>query len=645
MRPRRPSPHLRHVPRSSAARLRSLALAAVLLLTAPVAPGFAADPVGPATANGGVAEPGGRVALVLGGGAARGTAHVGVIRALTDAGVPIDMILGTSMGSLIGGLYAAGFEVEVLADVVAQVDPTGAAELLLPPRGGILDLQPLAILLDGLLQGRALADTVIPFYPVVIDLFTGEPQAAPPAPLADAIRASTAIPVLFDPVPIGDRYYYDGGLKQTIPASLARALGARYVIAVDVTREIPYQPTNVQANLSRVFVSIVEEYNREELAGTDVVLDPGLRDDTYMDFDRSADFVRAGEAVARAELPRILADLEALGIALRPAGDPNAGHPINDGWRERLALARREVAVRPRPWNLGFDLALDPVARGERVTPAPAPVGSRVRLGVELRDGPLGRGSVGASYARSVTGGTDALQVRAAVRLDPDWDLFARGDVELAGGSVVRAGVRWRPAPAWELEAALRLPRPAVDGALRWRGEGVALEAAGAAGVDGWFRGHLEARAAFAALDPAWAAWELRARTFGGLASAATPTADRFSVGPATGLRGAAPDVWAATAVGVGNLEIARRLGDNQAVLEAALIAPWAWAFADAAAFDAGAGAPGSAWAFGVGGGLEGSLFGFVPFYLGIDLAYGLPSARWSLGLRTGPSYPAPLRR
>lgn len=586
----------------------------------------------------------GKVALVLGGGAARGVAHVGVIRALTDAGVPIDMILGTSMGSLIGGLYAAGFAVDILAEVVAEVDPTSAAELLLPPRGGILDLQPLSILLDGLLEGRELADTVVPFYPVVIDLLTGEPQAAPAAPLADAIRASTAIPVLFDPVPIGDRYYYDGGLKQTIPTSLARSLGADYVIAVDVTREIPYLPTNVQANLSRIFISIVEEYNHEELANTDVVLDPGLRDNSYMDFGHAAGFVLAGEAVTVAELPRILADLEAMGIPLRPAGDPNADHPLNEGWRARLALARREVVVRPRPLNLGIDLGFDPVATGERVTPAPAPVGSRLRFGVDLQDGVLGRLSLGASYARSVTGGSDAAQLRLGARLDPAWRLFARGHLEFAGGWQLRTGVEWQPSPAWAVELAVRLPRPALEGTVRWRGQGLWLETAASVGQGGWLRGHLEARAAIAGSASAWAPWELRTRAFVGAASATTPTVDRFSVGPATGLRGTVPDAWTASTLVVGSVEVARRLSGDQAVLEAATIAPWAWAFVDGALFDAGAEAPRSAWAVGVGAGLDGSLFGFVPFSLGMDLGYGLPAGRLVLGWRLGQVYPSPWR-
>jgi len=615
-------------------------LLALLTAAASWAWAQAPSPPDPAPAAAG----GGRVALVLGGGAARGAAHVGVIRALTEAGVPIDLILGTSMGSLIGGLYAAGFDVDALADAVVEVDPTSAAELLLPPRGGILDLQPLSILLDALLEGRRLHEVTIPFYPVVIDLLTGEPQAAPAASLADAIRASTAIPVLFDPVPIGDRYYYDGGLKQTIPASLARSLGASYVIAVDVTREIPYQPDRVQANLSRIFISIVESFNVSELADTDVVLDPGLRDASYMDFDLSADFVAAGERVARAELPRILADLDALGIALRPPGDPNAGRPINDGWRERLALARREVALRPRPWNLAVDLALAPAASGERVTPAPAPVASRLRFGVDLRDGPLGRGYLGASYARSVVGGSDAVQLRAGYRLAYAWSVFALADLAFDGPWAARWGVRWLALPALTLETALRQPLLALDAAARWRGGGLWLDGEGALALDGsWARGHLEARAAVGPADPRWAAWTLRARALAGTSSADAPTTERFSVGPATGLRGTPPDAWLATSLTAGSLEVAMRLGGDRDVLEVALIAPSVWAFVDGARFDAGAG-PTTAWAVGVGAGLDGSLFGFVPFALGVDLGYGIATGTWRLGWRVGPRYPEPLR-
>jgi NTE family protein len=614
-------------------RLPTLLLAA-LLASGPALGQTAGPPAAPGE---------GTVALVLGGGGARGTAHVGVLRVLREAGVPIDMIVGTSMGALVGGLHAAGFEAEVLTDVVAEVDPTGAAELLIPPRGGLLDLQPLSILLDALLEGRKRNETEVPFYPVATDLRTGEPQSVSDGSLADAIRASTAIPVLFGPVRIGDRYYYDGGLKMTIPTSLARSLGASYVIAVDVTREAPYRPASVPANFSRIYVSIIEAFNRAELAATDLILDPGVRDHSYMDFELTADFVAAGERAARAELPRILADLEALGIPLRAPGDPHAGLPINEGWRDRVAAGRRAVAVRPRPWHLGFDLALAPTASGERVTPAPAPVGSRLRFGIDLRDGPLGRGWIGASYARSLTGGDDAAQLRAGYRLDPAWTVFAQAEVELAGDWDTRWGVRWQATRELALEAALRWPTWALEASAARRGDGWWLDVAATVGLEGWTRGHLEARAAVAPADARWASWSVHARAFAGAASVGTPATERFSVGPAIGLRGTPPDAWAAPAVGVASLEVARVLGDALDLLETARVTASAWVFMDVAAFGDG-GAARVAWSLGAGTGLEGTAFGVLPFALGADVGYGFSTGTWTLGWRVGPRFPAPVR-
>jgi NTE family protein len=583
-----------------------------------------------------------RVALVLGGGAARGTAHVGVIRALVDAGIPIDVIVGTSMGSLIGGLYAAGFDADTLAEAVVEIDPSSAAELLLPPRGGILDGQPLEMLLDALVEGRQLDELEIPFHAVVIDLFSGEPQLAPAGSLASAIRASTAIPVLFDPVEIDGRYFYDGGLKKSTAASLARDLGAAYVIAVDVARDLPFDPRNVQANLARIFMGLAESFNVLELADADVVLDPGLRDNTYMDFDLASDFVLAGERVTRDELPRILADLAALGIELRPPGDPHVGHPINEGWRERAAAARTEIALRPRPWNLAFDLRFSPAA-GARVTPAPAPVASRLRAGVELRDGPLGPGFVGASYARSVAGGTDAVHLWGGYRLGHDLRLFAQADLERGTGWDTRWGVRWQALPDLELEGAVRAPRLGFATAARWRPAGVWLDGDLAVGlIDGWARGHLDARAAIASSDPRWEPLELRGRAFVGGALGA-PTSEWFSVGPAVGLRGTPPDTWVTPMLGVASVEVAARVDAVRTVLGAAVVVPSVWAFVDAALFT-DAGALRNVWAVGVGAGVAGRLFGFVPFAAGFDLGYGVTAGTWYLGWRWGPTFPVPVR-
>lgn len=582
-------------------------------------------------------EPTGRVALILAGGAARGAAHVGVIRTLVEAGVPIDFIIGTSMGSLIGGLYAAGFDATTLAQVLDALDATSAGEPLLPPRGGFLDATPLAMLVDGLTDGMALGATAVPFYPIVTDTFSNEPRIAPMPDLGTAIQASTAIPVLFVPIEHEGRTYFDGAIRLPVPNALARELGATYVIASTADRDVPYDPGNVQAVFSRLYVSLLRDVTAESKLGSDVTLDPLLLEDSYMDFGRAADFIEAGERTARAELPRILADLEALGIALRPPGDPNLGLPLNEGWRDRLTDARRQVAVRPRPWNLGVDLAIAPAASGERVTPAPVPVGSRLRVGVDLRDGPLGPASVGISYARDVSGGVDAVQLRAGVRLDHAWRLAARADVAFDGTWEAAWGVRWRAAPGIEWAATLRHPGQVLETAVRWRATGWWLDAEAAFGLGaGWARGHLDARAALGLADPDWLAWSVRLRGLVGLAASTTPERERFSVGPAIGLRGTPPDAWVSPAVALASVEVARALGSTQQVLDAALLTPHAWVFVDAALFDDG-GSTRGALAVGVGGGVEGALIGIVPVAVGVDVGYGVTSGSWRVGLRWSP--------
>jgi NTE family protein len=630
----------------SPSRRPAAAFAVLLLAMATMVSARAADAVPGPTVE--AAASGSRVALILGGGGARGTAHAGALRVLVEAGIPIDMILGTSMGSLIGGLYAAGFDAATLIEVIAAVDPTSATEILFPPRGGILDGTALSLLLDALVRGIDLDETEIPFYPVVIDLLRSEPQVAPPGSLADGVRASTAIPVLFAPVEIAGEYYYDGALRRTVPSEMARALGADYVIAVGMERDVPYEPANPRANLTRVYTGIMVTLNDGGRAGADVVLDPDLLTNTYMDFDLSADFVRAGERVARQELPQILADLAALGIPLRPPVDPHLGLPINEGWAERLASARRAVALRPRPWNLAFDLGLAPAAVGERVTPSPVPAGSRLRFGVDVRDGPLGRGSAGVGYARSVAGLGDAVEFRVGYRLSYGWAVFARSELELAprpaGQGDHRAGVRWFATPGLTLEASGRWPAATLEATARWRGDGFWLDAEAVWGLAGsWGRGHLDARVAVGPAAPGWSAWTVNGRALVGVAGAATPPSERFSVGPATGLRGVPADAWTTTSLTVLSLELERRLSDTQRVEDAALVTPSAWVFADRAWFD-DAGSLQARLSVGAGAGLDVMLFGFVPVQLRVDLGYGVDHGTWRIDARLTPMRPSARR-
>jgi NTE family protein len=582
-----------------------------------------------------------KVAVILSGGAARGAAHVGALQALIAGGVPIDMLIGSSMGSLIAGLYAAGFDAATLAEVVAAIDASSAAELQFPPRGGFLDGTPLAMLIDALVEGVGVYETPTPFYPVVTELFSSVGMLTPPTSLATAVRASTAIPVLFEPVWIDGRYFYDGAMRLSIPSSLAREVGADYVIAVSADRDIPYDPGNFQANLTRIYSGMLVTINAEEKLGTDVTFDAELRQFSYMDFDLAGEFIRAGAAAAQLALPGIFADLEARGIERTDGSDPNLGHPVNQGWRERLVAARAAIRVRERPWHLGFDLALAPRAVGERVTPTPVPVGSRARLGVDLRDGPLGPGSIGVSYARSIEGGSDALELRAGLRLGADADAFARVGIEFEGVNTFSFGVRYRPSTNWTVELAARMPTSALDAAVRLRGTGLWLDLDGTLAADGWWRTHATARGALALGSSGLV---LRGHLLAGTSAEATPVEERFSVGPATLLRGLAPDSWVSPWVASGGVELALQFATSQQILDVMRVLPWAWVFVDGALFEA-EGEASQSFTAGVGVGVDANLFGFLPFAAGLDVGYGITTGDWRVDLRFGPNYPEAQRR
>ncbi len=603
---------------------RCVTILAALLLTLASAGGAPADAQ--------------RVALVFGGGAARGAAHIGVIEALTEAGVPIDMIVATSMGAIVGGLYASGFEVAQLAEIFAAIDPGSAVSLQLPPRGGLLDSSPLEIILDALLEGRTFADTRIPFQAIVVDLETGDPEPAPGTSISRGLRASAALPVLMNPVEIDGRYFVDGGLKEMAPASFAHGLGATYVIAVHIAREAPFDPGNVQANFSRILADIVARYAHASLEAADVIIDPGLETETYMDFWSAERYIASGRDAARQQLPSILDDLERRGIELVPPGDPNAGHPINEGWRERLEAARRLVAVRERPLSVGVDVAIGGVASAPEPTGGLAPAGTRLRFGVDLRHGPLGAASVGASYARSADGLRDAVQLRASYAPLYGLETFTVHDIDLAGGWSGRAGVRASLSARLTVEAALRLPGPVLEAAGGYRAPHVWLDGTVAQAWDGWSRASLHARTAVGLVDPAWHAYTVRFRAYGALASPTTPPHEALVIGPHL-VRGTRSADRPSFALLVGSVEVDARLAPPTAVADVALIAPHLRVFVEGAWHDHGA-------LYSLGGGLalEGRLFGFVPVHLDLEVAYGLTTGSVRVSFRRAGSYPEPWR-
>jgi len=276
--------------------------------------------------------------LVLSGGGARGTAHVGVLEALEELQIAPDLIIGTSMGSIVGGLYAAGWSPAEMKELLGGMDwntmfsdsvPRSEKSFrrkqddrpyliqarihfnkwkpYLPP--GILGGQRLELFMDALEAESATAANLdelnIPFRAVAADLNTGKPVVIVDADLATAMRASMSIPGAFSPVDLDGRRLVDGGTVANLPIGIAKDLGATAVIAVDISTPLVTDPDSLDdffsiLNQSSSLMSVASRDSNVRLLGkNDVLIEPDLGEISFVDFDRSTEAAERGLASVR----------------------------------------------------------------------------------------------------------------------------------------------------------------------------------------------------------------------------------------------------------------------------------------------------------------------------------------------------------
>ena len=265
-----------------------------------------------------------KIALVLGGGGARGFAHVGVIRVLEQEKIPVDMIVGASAGSLIGALYADtgdSFELEATAWRVEK-DDIFDWSILGSTRGPVTG-KALEDFVATHVKAQSIEQLKIPFVAVATDLKTGEEVVLERGPVGPAIHASSAIPGLFRPVVLDGRTLVDAGVVDPLPVSVARARGADVVIAVNIGMELAEEePGNVASISLRSIALLGRELARLKSAGADVLISPKVGETSSLDFSRKKELMTAGVAAAREAIPAIR---EAIARAsLRPA--PASSH-------------------------------------------------------------------------------------------------------------------------------------------------------------------------------------------------------------------------------------------------------------------------------------------------------------------------------
>ncbi|BDG61800.1 patatin-like phospholipase family protein [Caldinitratiruptor microaerophilus] len=254
-----------------------------------------------------------KVGLALGGGVARGIAHVGVLQALEESGIPIHIVAGTSAGSIVGALYAAGLDPWLLERVARELNWRGLVRLRLR-RDGLLDAEGLEQLLRGNIGDLEFSQLRIPFAAVACDLLTGEEVVFREGRVAPAVRASASMPGVFLPVRMGARLLVDGGIVNNVPVSVCRAMGADYVIGVDLNR--PRDRLRPPRNLLHILLYTLALLQRPQieasLAQADVAIRPDLSEFSVVELERVSEMVEAGRRATFAAVPRIRADLERL---------------------------------------------------------------------------------------------------------------------------------------------------------------------------------------------------------------------------------------------------------------------------------------------------------------------------------------------
>jgi NTE family protein len=260
-----------------------------------------------------------KVALVLGGGAARGFAHVGVLRVLEQEKIPIDMIVGTSVGSLIGAMYASNpdsFELE-WASFLLQKEDIFDFSILSSSRGPVKG-DKLEQFVNAKISVRNIEQLKIPFYAVAADLNTGEPVIFSSGPVNKAVRASCSIPGVFIPLSYNNRQLIDGGVLGNIAPEVAHKQGANLVIVVSIGKSVQNRDTGNLVSITLQAIAImsnrIDSYKTKEV---DVLITPEVGDVGPMDFSQKKRCMQAGIDATRKVMPEIKRRLEEFNTPVR----------------------------------------------------------------------------------------------------------------------------------------------------------------------------------------------------------------------------------------------------------------------------------------------------------------------------------------
>ena len=256
-----------------------------------------------------------RIGLALGGGAARGFAHIGVIKALEAQGIYPEIVVGTSAGSVVGALYAAGNDGFKLQKIAMEMDEATISDWALPLFGkssGVLKGEALQSYVNKAVKNVTMEKLPIRFGAVATDLNSGQPILFQRGNTGQAVRASSSVPSLFQPVRIGERSYVDGGLVAPVPVRFVREMGADFIIAVNISTQTDMQTAVSSLEvLLQTFSIMGQRLNHYELKDADIVIQPALGKMGGNDFAGRNLAILAGEQAAAAVMAQLKAKLKA----------------------------------------------------------------------------------------------------------------------------------------------------------------------------------------------------------------------------------------------------------------------------------------------------------------------------------------------
>ena len=250
-----------------------------------------------------------KLGLALGGGAARGFAHIGVLQVLEEEGIKPSLVVGTSAGSVVASFYASGKTGQQLQWLADTMDETQFTDWANPFSGrGILRGEALGKYINSQLNGMKIEDMKLPLGIVATDLRTGDGILFRRGDVATAVRASSAVPSVFEPVQIAGKDYVDGGLVSPVPVRYARQMGADLVLAVDISsRPEDAKTTDMLKVLLQTFSIMGKSISQLELAQADVVVRPALPDIGRTEFSARKKSIEAGRAAMKQAMPQLRA--------------------------------------------------------------------------------------------------------------------------------------------------------------------------------------------------------------------------------------------------------------------------------------------------------------------------------------------------